>query len=796
MSNIANTNNKINKNVNNFLLECHNHMASNNIPYGGEIIADGNCHRFSIDSNQHKKDEWYIAFEGISNKGSYYLCVSYGSWSQGAKYIFQSWEHGSQLSREERVLMQVQIDEHRKKRDELFKKSKEEAAKRCVEVWNDAIKVIDDTYIGYISHKGLSKSISLIRQSCNNGIWTYLIPLYDIQGQLKTIQYIYKDSSGKFQKRFHPGGEKSGNFHIIGDINSAKILYITEGWATGMSTSYALPETSVVIVAMDAGNIVPVVSSLRTKYSMPIHIAADNDKTGLEYANIARKMYGCSIISPTFKEPNTHLTDWNDFHCLYGIEEMRKQFSSFHKKSQDDVQNNIDMAQRLVGDLENPCKDFFSHLLPVSLQKYLMDIQKTTDAHPLMITASILGMMSSYIGKKVYINYFSRLYPNLWMVCISDSGNFKTTALNKGAAIAFRRQAEIYQRIDYLQNMSPNEMKSYGYDTFGLDNAISQERLNDIVLPTKCTSESLIKHLGAGNSGTIYASEFDAWLQNLIKKYNGDFMGILTDLYDVPAIYRNLTKTQGDDILREPFISLCGVSTLAWFKNTFNTKDVEGGFFARILFFALPGDKKRPSAFPKEDKHFLDKIHSEFEDHLKMALNFIGTNPREYKFSVEAKEYFENPDSGLFNVIYNMAESYSDNILNPFPKRWVPSMVKIAMLMQLLMDPETEEISPSALMAAFVIIIPAINSTAFLLQGELSSNESDKQTDKLYKWILRKYVDEKVPVQKRRILNARLIDGSIKEYDAALEMLVQQGKLLMTSGGSHNTTTYQPLFID
>ena len=86
---------------------------------------------------------------------------------------------------------------------------------------------------------------------------------------------------------------------------------------------------------------------------------------------------------------------------------------------------------------------------------------KTTDADPVIILSSILCMISAHVKLKIYIpesnaasndnGYFQRLYPNLWVLSISKSGTFKSTALNKGFKLAHIHDADIGDD-EYMQS--------------------------------------------------------------------------------------------------------------------------------------------------------------------------------------------------------------------------------------------------------------------------------------------------------------------------------------------------------
>lgn len=120
---------------------------------------------------------------------------------------------------------------------------------------------------------------------------------------------------GQCVKRLHACGEKKGNFYFIGsprefnplvDLWSEhknqpdiKRIYIAEGYATAASLYNTLVDIYsskdfFVVVAIDAGNIVPVVGNLRTKFAtQEITICADDDEAGHHSADEACKFYNC-----------------------------------------------------------------------------------------------------------------------------------------------------------------------------------------------------------------------------------------------------------------------------------------------------------------------------------------------------------------------------------------------------------------------------------------------------------------------------------------------------------------------
>jgi putative DNA primase/helicase len=156
-----------------------------------------------------------------------------------------------------------------------------------------------------------------------------LIPMRDSDGVLWNMQAIFpeKDQELGRDKDFLFGGRKQGLYFPIGKPDG--VICICEGFATGASiheaTGYA------VAVAFDAGNLEAVATAIKAKYpAAEIIICADNDQfkdsnTGIEKARKAAASIGAAIAIPAFANLETKPTDFNDLHCLEGLEAVKNQ---------------------------------------------------------------------------------------------------------------------------------------------------------------------------------------------------------------------------------------------------------------------------------------------------------------------------------------------------------------------------------------------------------------------------------------------------------------------------------------
>lgn len=186
----------------------------------------------------------------------------------------------------------------------------------------------EDSEQAYLKEKRI-KSYGLKLQENN-----LVVPLYDINGNFKSIQFISPDGTKKF---FPEAPVKGAFFSIAADIlkpEKAKelIIIICEGMATG-ATIYEMTSMPT-FAAMNCGNLFEVAKGLKAKYpQFKIVIAADNDhKTkgnpGLTTANdVCKKLNLNGVVYPIFTEHETG-TDWNDYFDKHGEDKTREYLMS------------------------------------------------------------------------------------------------------------------------------------------------------------------------------------------------------------------------------------------------------------------------------------------------------------------------------------------------------------------------------------------------------------------------------------------------------------------------------------
>lgn len=158
----------------------------------------------------------------------------------------------------------------------------------------------------------------------DNGSGSLIIPLKDIDGNIRSLQWITADGD----KRFLQDSSSKGCFWSVGldllkyeQYRKSPIL-VGEGYAT-MATVYELTGYPCV-AAMNCGNLKPVAEVLKSKYpKQAVILLADNDhltegNPGLTKAYSVNESFGLNgVIFPKFKRSEKG-TDWNDFCFIHG----------------------------------------------------------------------------------------------------------------------------------------------------------------------------------------------------------------------------------------------------------------------------------------------------------------------------------------------------------------------------------------------------------------------------------------------------------------------------------------------
>lgn len=202
----------------------------------------------------------------------------------------------------------------------------------------------------YIQNKGIPVFKGVY--ATNRG--ATVVPLSDIDGNVKTMQTILPTGTKMFEK----GGELKGSMHVINADNLADAkggIVVCEGFATGATIREATNGHFGVVCAMTSHNLLDVAKAVSKKYpDKPLIIAGDNDRfnvngnVGRLTAEAVAKELGAKVVIPEFQE-NDRGSDFNDLKKSEGLDKVKEVFRQVLQKKQETKQEEKVEKKKLRG---------------------------------------------------------------------------------------------------------------------------------------------------------------------------------------------------------------------------------------------------------------------------------------------------------------------------------------------------------------------------------------------------------------------------------------------------------------
>ena len=269
-----------------------------------EILMDGKIHRFKSGTKGTPgidKPGWYLVFgDGIP-------AGRFGCWRSGIEVTWRA-DVGRKLTQTEEMAHARRLSESKAMRDAALERQHQVASETVEKIWTGAQAALPDH--PYLAKKGIG-----VHGARATGDGRLVVPLYDQDGTLASLQYIAHDGG----KLYHPGGQTGGKFWMVGSLDEPGTLYVAEGFATAAT----IHETTgrPVVVAYSASNLVPVTGTLRETYgaTQDIVIVADNDSSGVgqRYAEQASAKFGARMVMPPIQgDANDYVQEGHNLAAL------------------------------------------------------------------------------------------------------------------------------------------------------------------------------------------------------------------------------------------------------------------------------------------------------------------------------------------------------------------------------------------------------------------------------------------------------------------------------------------------
>lgn len=133
---------------------------------------------------------------------------------------------------------------------------------------------------------------------------------------------------------------------------------------------------------------------------------------------------------------------------------------------------------------------------------------------------------------------------------------------------------------------------------------------------------------------TIASSEFGTFLN----PKDREMVDVLVSLWDGQlGVWEKRTKTQGSDLIENPWINIAACTTPSWIAGNFPDYLIGGGFTSRCIFI-YADEKRRLVPYPSEE---VPKEFAKMEQELVHDLEIISTFAGPFNLSKAARTYGE-----------------------------------------------------------------------------------------------------------------------------------------------------------
>ena len=205
---------------------------------------------------------------------------------------------------------------------------------------------------------------------------------------------------------------------------------------------------------------------------------------------------------------------------------------------------------------------------------------------------TLISCIAASLGRNIYLPFgVDQLYPNMFICLIGPSASRKSHSISVGRKILTAAQ---YKKFACSKTSKEKfiEDLSIGFDMLEDSEAQLAELLN-VPDDEKAPCEVLIS---AGE------------LEDFMGRNNGEFISMLTNLYDPQPSYSMRKIRSQSTYVHQPCINLIGGATNTTFNNTFPPEIAGQGFLSRLILVHGGGPRQK-IAWPRQpDKEILDYI--------------------------------------------------------------------------------------------------------------------------------------------------------------------------------------------
>jgi hypothetical protein len=275
-------------------------------------------------------------------------------------------------------------------------------------------------------------------------------------------------------------------------------------------------------------------------------------------------------------------------------------------------------------------------------------------------------------------------------------------AIDKERHDQFKYDFEIYSSYEKLSKKDKEEAES-----------LFAPILEKSVL-SNFTTEILFKRLSENPRGcTVLSDELVSFLEGMNNYSKSDQIGFYLSVWSNQSTTIDRVGNPIPLFISNPYLSIIGGLQPRALNKAFPIDKLNNGFFQRFLF-AYPSNSNKA---PINDNVANEKLAKDYESFINRC--YAITEPRTLTFSPAAKRYFYEWQANNCDEVNKNQNSIKGEILSKFDNHFI----RLALLLQIMNDPESNEIEIEAVHAANLLCDYYLNCS-FKVLAKIQNTEN------------------------------------------------------------------------
>ena len=455
-----------------------------------------------------------------------------------------------------------------------------------------------------------------------------------------------------------------------------------------------------------------------------INIATDNlcmdleFETGARHPNIA-KVKGIAGLIKMYSLPNEaeiYERLENSIVIMYGSESEAKAGNAY--KSMRDA---WEAAEPLYNETietilneqesENP---FPIDVIPQPIRDYVKDLKETVN-YPIDYTATaLLTATATAAGAniKVLVKNGWTEQGSIFACVVGNPGANKTHPINTMFAPIKAIDKERHERFKFAHEIYSSYEKLSKKDKDQADSLFAPTLEKSVL--SNFTTEILFKRLSENPRGcTVLSDELISFLEGMNNYSKSDQIGFYLSVWSNQSTTVDRVGQAIPLFIANPYLSIIGGLQPRALNKAFPIDKLNNGFFQRFLF-AYPENVIKQ---PLNDNVANEQLARKYEEFINKLFDICEA--RTLTFSPAAKRYFYDWQSDNCDRVNEHQNSIKGEILSKFDNHFI----RLALLVQMMSDPESMEIELAAVEASKLLCDYYLNC-AFKVLAKIQNKEN------------------------------------------------------------------------